>query len=391
MQASHQWATRPADERFGNLREMYNACVGYARAAQETVVEDLSRIRVVADDGDLLLRGRSDARLSHHAFGQLTNLAKFGKEGRTAPENFLRTLPADIVSNILNLGVERMADEDKQAKLLFHRNNGLLCRAFTTPKYTRIWNYTVLKYLLTLEHSGWRAPPARPSQPGAPGSRIATEADVLNQGNGGGGLAIKVGDIIAPAGLYASNTEIFAFMVNDDVRIEDGSDGGLGRGFFLTNSEVGGTALKLTKFLYRYVCGNHIVWDAKQVTEFRICHRGRSEQEYAELLYAELKEYVRETAKDDEARIVAAQNCILGSTKDEVIEVLFGKKIAGLSKNTLLKVWEHSERENAENGSNPYSAWGIAQGITHLSQECEFADERDSMDRAAGKVLLLSA
>ena len=49
------------------------------------------------------------------------------------------------------------------------------------------------------------------------GIRIATEADVLR--GAGFGLSIRVGDKIAPAGLYASDHDMFVFMVNNDKRI----------------------------------------------------------------------------------------------------------------------------------------------------------------------------
>ena len=78
--------------------------------------------------------------------------------------------------------------------------------------------------------------------------------------------------MIAPAGLYASDHDCFAFMVNESVTVDDGSDGGLCRGFFVSNSEVGAASLKFTS-LYRSVCGNHIVWGAKQAQERHCPHR----------------------------------------------------------------------------------------------------------------------
>jgi len=72
--------------------------------------------------------------------------------------------------------------------------------------------------------------------------------------------SLKVGDKIAPAGLYGSDHDMFAFMVLENRRIEDGTEGGLSRGAFFSNSEVGGGAFRIKSFYYRHVCGNHIVW-----------------------------------------------------------------------------------------------------------------------------------
>ena len=48
-----------------------------------------------------------------------------------------------------------------------------------------------------------------------PAARPATEADVLEDRDGGGGLSINISDMIAPAGLYASDRDMFAFLINE--------------------------------------------------------------------------------------------------------------------------------------------------------------------------------
>lgn len=53
--------------------------------------------------------------------------------------------------------------------------------------------------------------------------------------------------------LYASNHDMFAFMVAPDRVIDDGSEEGLYRGVIVDNSEVGGGSLGLCSFLYRYL------------------------------------------------------------------------------------------------------------------------------------------
>ncbi len=87
-------------------------------------------------------------------------------------------------------------------------------------------------------------PPARPAFPDQPGTRPATEDDVLAVKDF---LSINVGDPVAPAGLYASNHDMFAFLINEENRIDDGSDSGLSRGVFFENSEVGAKALPTLK------------------------------------------------------------------------------------------------------------------------------------------------
>jgi len=129
--------------------------------------------------------------------------------------------------------------------------NPLLLRALTSEQYKRIWNWEVVERLLPLQERGWRVPQARPAFPDQPGARPATEADILD--DAGFGLSVKVGDMIAPAGLYASAHDMFAFLINEQKRIKDGTEEGLSRGIFFENSEVGDKALRCTTFLYRHV------------------------------------------------------------------------------------------------------------------------------------------
>ena len=54
---------------------------------------------------------------------------------------------------------------------------------------------------------------------------------------------------------------------------------GLFRGFILRNSDVGAAALSLDMFLFRAVCGNHIIWGFQHVAGFRRRHVGASIQD----------------------------------------------------------------------------------------------------------------
>jgi hypothetical protein len=381
--ASKQWQERPADQRFETLESMHDACQRYAENARTARVL-MNSLRVRTDDAgtDLLLAGPAGnpATLTHWSFGQLCNRV-------AAPADYVRKLPAPIAADCLSHGLKELGDDGKRCNALFHSNEKLVCRAFTSDDYARIWNFELLGRLRDVLGDGWRVPPARPAFDGQPGSRPATDADCLDDRMKG--LGIKPGDMIAPAGLYASDHDCFVFMVNEEQRIDDGSDGGLSRGFFIQNSEVGASALKVTKFLYRHVCGNHIVWDAKDVEELRIVHRGRNDHRYGWKLRAELRQYANESAADDQARVTSAKGFILGNNKEEVIDRLFGMKL--LPKRTLETAYDHACQEaDIRTTVSPRSVWGMVQGITHMSQATTYADERVSLDRAAGKILSIA-
>ena len=299
LTAHNEWRYRPADQRFESLDALYDATRHhFDQAAQADL--DISLVRAVDQAGAVQIVGPSGvpAALTNWSFGQLANRAK-------APAGYLRTLPAPLVAQAINYGLDSTYVDDRQCSALFTRGDDLTCRAFTSDRYSRIWDFEIVERLRFLQAElGWRVPPARPATDDQPGARPATAADILpNQGDFG--LRVKIGDIIAPAGLYASAQDMFAFMVNENARIEDGSPNGLAHGFFVSNSEVGAAAFKLTRFLYRHVCGNHIVWGASDVKELRIVHVGSADQRFTDQVIAELSEYSAESAETDERRIMS--------------------------------------------------------------------------------------
>jgi hypothetical protein len=372
--ASNQWATRPDDERFSSLTEMLQSCQYYRHSAVSGTVA-YADLTAVAVDGEVKVSGANhNARLTNWAFGQLATIAK-------APAGYLRKLPAQLACDNLN---HTLPNTDGTGKLLMHQNGDLMLRCITSEDYTRIWNTDVIERLIDLQGEGWRVPPARPARDGQRGTRPATEADVLNAT--GFGLSVNLGDMIAPAGLYGSDHDMFVFMVNEARRIEDGSEGGLSRGFFVSNSEVGGGALNLLAFYYRHVCGNHIVWDASNLTRTKIIHRGKANEKFDGEFLVELQKYADDSASEDELRIVSAQRKVIAADKDSVIDALFGKRI--LPKKSLIAAFDYAEQE--ETTVAPNTVWGFVQGITRLSQDSLYADERATMDRAAGKVLELA-
>jgi hypothetical protein len=342
-----------------------------------------SELEVVADGPEVKLVGREHSALfSHWSFGQLAQRAG-------APPSYLRELPATLAATCLNHGLQNRAagPNGDTAALMFHRNNGdLLLRSVTSELYTRIWNADITGRLLRLGDE-WRVPPARPCHEGQAGARPATEADLLSRD--GFSLSINVGDLIAPAGLYASDHDMFAFMVNEGRRIADGTAEGLSRGFFCWNSEVGAASFGIMTFLYRNVCGNHIVWGASGVNELRIRHVGNADDKAFGALQGELVRYADSSASEDEAKIEAAKRFQIAATKDETLDAIFRMRIAGLSRDKIGQGYDLAEVNTDVDGS-PRSAWGLAQGLTRLSQTLPYADARVVVDRAAGKVLQLA-
>jgi Domain of unknown function (DUF932) len=352
FKANRQWSTRPADERFPSLQALYDATKAYAQQAKVKDVQ-FSQLRVEARDNDVELVGKANvpAKLTHWAFGQLCARVQ-------APASYLRELPATLACQNLNHGLAQRVKEQTGsvvAKLMFHSNGGLLLRAITSDEYARIWNYEVADRLRELETQGWE--PAM--------------SDIRKTGED------------FPA-LYASDHDMFAFVRNrQSVIKEAGNPSGLQRGVIVENSEVGASALKLTRFLYREMCGNHIIWGASKVLEISVRHIGSARQKWG-LYAAQIRQYANEGATDTENRIAAAQHKVIGATKEEVLDSLFGKRSLNLSRKALEASYDAVVPDQ---DGDPKTVWGMVQGITRYSQTVPFADKRTDLDEAAGKVM----
>lgn len=387
FEANAQWSTRPADERFGSLPEMLEATKKYAQAAVVFKGVRLGDLRVEASDQDLMLVGKGNAaKITHHAFGQISALAG-------APAGFLRTLPPTLAAQNINYTLKRR-DDNTTANLLCHRNGSFVARSINTDNYDRVWNYEIVSRIMD-RMDGWRVPPARPAFAGQPGSRPATEADILpNQGDFG--LAVKVGDMIAPAGLYASDHDMFAFLVDASRQIWDGQKF-LNRGVFIKNSEVGESGLNFKIFTYDNVCGNHIVWGVGKVLDINVRHVKSAHAERGNTFANAVNQWrvITDGQNADigamEAGIKAAKAREIAGSKDDVLDALFSfakaKKLQALTRKTLAAGYEIAEA--TPRYGSPRTVWGIVNGLTEYSQKVAqgATDDRTDLDVQAGRVM----
>ena len=355
--ASAQWSTRPADETFGNVKDAYDASVAYAKTAHEkhhVPVQSL-RCEAVGPEVALVGRGSVPAKMANWAFGQLARMV-------SAPAGYLRTLPPTLATQNINYGLKAVGQADPKAEvnLLAHQNGELVVRALTSDKYARIWNYEVLGRMLPLEQEGWTCPtPFR--------KNVAQEAH-------------------PDPTVYVSDHDCFAFLVREDVRIaEPGNPDGLARGFFVENSEVGAAALKVTTFLYRYICGNHIVWGAKDVSELSVRHIGRARWNLPRL-FVGLRQYADSSASETEARIKSAKSRLIDANPEKLLDAIFAKLRGKVSRDALTQSLALASQSSDTDG-DPRSFWGFAQGMTRYSQTLPYADQRTVVDRAAASVI----
>ncbi len=349
-EAHRQWAARPEDERyrtFGDLREAVHARRNRSRAFKG----DLGALTLEAIGPDAISvgLGRAVANLAptSWAFGQLAQRAG-------APAGYLASLPAPLAVECLRTGL-RVPNGERTGKLLVaDSDNGPMLRAVTSEGYGRIWDSQVVDAVGALiERTGFRFfnPPAYNPKTGA----------------------------IEPSGLYASDRDVFMFLVDGGSRLEAGPRAKLNRGFFAWNSETGARTFGLTTFFFNEVCGNHIVWGASGVREFKIRHTSGAPDRWLTEAMPELTRYVDARAGDDERVIRQAQRLMLPAPAERV-EWFTDRAITRREAEAAVVTAEREEGQCA-------SVWDAVQGLTAVARGYSHVDRRVDLERRAGKLL----
>lgn len=346
LEASKQWRSRPADERFRTLEALKNAVLNRKNTSFEGIV-DMPNLNVTPVDDSIALDfdGQS-LDMTHWSFGQLCNLSG-------APASYLRTLTPELVAENLNFSLPKARES---AKLLLTANGTSTVRAFTSESYGRIWDVDIVKVVENLceRNPSWHNPPAF--------KRIGSDGIEMES-----------------SGLFASDRDVFIFLVDEDHQIEVGGER-LSRGFFVWNSEVGKSSFGLTTFLYRYVCGNHIVWGAHEVKEIRIRHSlNAPSRAFSEMLPA-LNRYIESSASFEAQTIKKAMTYRPASSKDKTVEWL---QKQGFTKPVAEKAFDYAINEEG----NATSLWNIIQGLSAMARDRKYTDARVDLERQAGRLL----
>lgn len=362
MTASNQWAHRPADQRFETLTALRDSVHGRRLRSRSTDL-DLNRIHVSAEgDSSLVINsGISPAEPTHWAFGQFAGLLK-------APANYLRNLPVELTVQCLNAGIAAAPREAVKFMTVAPADGadgGSTLQAVTSPTYGRIWDADCVEAVMRIVEK-------------SAGKFHNPLAYV-------GGL----GGEVRPSGLYASDHDVFMFMIDGGSRLEAGPRAQLHRGFITWNSETGAKTFGLMTFLFNEVCGNHIIYGAQQINQLLIRHThggpARFDAEAAPMLAA----YANASAAPELAAIKRAQDYLLpagtkGLDLDKLDTLLNPFR---LTKGEVREAVATAEREEGE----CRTLWQLEQGLTAYARGFDFIDSRVDLERRAGKLLELVA
>lgn len=355
MEASHQWASRPADQRFENIAALKKAVEDRTYRSREEVIELATGAigAEVINNRLALCQGDNVLEPTHWSFGQLCSRLE-------VPADYLRKVSPEVAAYNLNYMVNRRAelDKDRAVKLLTidSPQDGVpdVLQATTGKTYGRIWDIECVEAV----------------------EQILNEfPEFYNPKEWSG----------KPSGLYASDRDCFMFFIDGGSIVDGGGERDqLHRGFYVGNSEVGAMTFFMSTFYFRYVCGNHIIWEAQNVREVRIRHTISAPSRFATEAKPTLKALTEGSVLQFENLIHAAKDYELVGGKDKVIEML---KEKGFTNAEAKRGYETAEIEEGKCAN----LWDIIQGLTAAARTIAFMDARLQAEKRASDLLKLAA
>lgn len=363
--AAREYARRPADERYGSLGDLVTAaqhdkqlCVERAYNLKDLAVivantHNTEGFAPTPEQTTLRLQSpKGVAKFTNWSFGQTCRMLG-------APAKYLAELPPAIAADALNFGLQD-SDPGTAANLLVKQNGGEpIVRACTSDSYGRCWDadiYGSVARQLTDSDPQWQLPPVW-----------------------GGGVA----------GAYRGDRDSFLIVTNGGSIVNDpsaGENGAMYRGVLIRNSEVGASSVVIETILYRYICGNHMLWGALYDSRFKRRHVG---SHVTRDVVREIGRIAFQWAQASPARDTAIIKGLIeheiAHSKEAVIDEL---QAMGATKEQATQAYERCEQTEAV---SPRSFWGVAQGLTRVSQDSGYQDGRYILDQLAAKVMARGA
>ncbi|WP_299863994.1 DUF932 domain-containing protein [uncultured Roseobacter sp.] len=368
---SSEWFSRPDDEKSLSLSDLYDSVKGRAEQSKTRTVESAAiRVEAHRDDPSSLALVLPDAEAlvapTHWSFGQLASLVG-------APAAYLRQLPAPLAGINLQYGLTNHRAE--QVKTMEVANGRTELRAVTGPDYGRIYDHELVSAVQRIAGDGvgdtrWKVP------------------GVLNWSSGVYNPMVDITKDTTT--LYASDRDVFLFLVDDLNPIEagtlpDGSPDLFFRGFYCWNSEVGAKTLGIASFYLRAVCQNRNLWGVEDFQEISIRHSKYAANRFAHEAAPALANFADSSPQPFIQGIRSARERIVARSDDDRVDFL---RKRGFSKVETGKI---VETVLAEEGRPPESVFDFVKGITAVARSKPQQDARLTMETRAKKLLEAAA
>ena len=367
---SSQWANRPEDQRFTSLSALRTQVAMWAdqSSAREVMPKNIRAIYDAANpeyigfdvDGTVI-------EPSHWGFSQIARIAE-------APADYLRSLPAPLAAVNLNYGLGVAEQKDVAAYIRQPGEGGALLRGITSTKYGRILDRDVVDAVMNVAGNGtgdtrWKVPGCI-DWSSEFGVAYNPEVDITKDNTT----------------LYASDRDVFMFLVDDHNPIEVGKlDNGdpdlMFRGFYVWNSEVGCRTFGFASMYLRGVCQNRNLWGVEGFNEIVFKHTSGAPDRFAKEAEPALLAFADGEASKLVKGVQAAKQTIVAKD-DEEREDFLSK--FGISLKMARKVISQCELEE---GHKPESVWDFANGLTAVARGEALQENRLKIEQMAGKLL----
>ncbi|WP_319498752.1 DUF932 domain-containing protein [uncultured Cohaesibacter sp.] len=364
---SSEWFSRPDDERYLSLDTLAETVRTRTEHSRSRVVESAAiQVEASRDNPErlsLMLPGANAPTIpTHWSFGQLASQVG-------APAAYLRQLPAALAGINLQYGLATHRAE--QIKTYETESGRVELRAVTGPDYGRIYDYELVEAVQRIAGNGtgdtrWKVPGILDWSTGIYNPHVDITKDTTT--------------------LYASDRDVFLFLVDDRNPIEagrlsDGSPDLFFRGFYCWNSEVGAKTLGIASFYLRAVCQNRNLWGVEDFQEIKIRHSKYAGSRFAHEAAPALRNFANSSPTPFINGIKAARERIVAGSDEDRSDFL---RKRGFSKAETGKIIDIVLDEE---GRPPESVFDFVQGITALARTKTHQDVRLDMEGRAKKLL----
>lgn len=366
---SKQWASRPDDEKYLDLYSMRNAIE--ARFKNCRTIEAQASDIGISDNMQLMVGDADYLNLNNWTFTQLCNLAN-------VPVEYIKRIANDdnlqLVASNIQHGISKRKSDG--IKALYNAETNEL-RALNSATYGRIWDYQVIDQVIKIAGNGinetqWKVP-----------------GQIDWSDNNGVTVAYNpfVDVTKETTTLYASDRDCYIFLVDDTHSIEVGklSNGEpdlMFRGFYVWNSEVGGTTFGISTMLMRGVCQNRNIWGVEGKTNLQFRHSVKAPDKFMQQAFPMLAAYSMSPTIGIVSKVRNAKATIIAKEDEERNSFLLGKvKLPqGIVDRVLAKCIQEEQKPME-------SVWDAVQGMTAVARGLRHQDARLDLESKAGALM----
>lgn len=366
-EVSRQWASRPDDQRFLTLDDLRASVAARAERSRSFVLDhrDL-RIGLDKGTGDLAILAE-DRRVkpTNWAFAQLTPPG--------VSTDALVRMPTALAAMNLQWGLAARGGDLMTYEVAVDATDAAEAelRAVTSPTYGRVMDKDVVDYVSAIvEATGgrWKVPGqlswgSMRYDPDVPVTRSTTT-------------------------LYASDRDVFMFLVDDKNPIEvgllpDGSPDLMFRGFYVWNSEVGKCSAGMATMFLRAVCANRNLWGVEGFNEVRIVHNQLAPSKVVGELVPRIAGYAEATTTRLIEAVASAKTKRIGDDDEARLEFL-GRYFPKKASAEMMALHLDEEARPVE------TIWDAGQAATAYARRIPHTDTRLAMEKAAKRIFDLA-